>query len=168
MGGCIGIHHGWTAACQQHAEQARGRTRAGANRRTATPIGRRTDRGANRGGRAHGGNVISHAGLPVSVHERRFHIRLCAIGERQSDNLQPKPARALDAARLFRFRNAPHHRLIAVRDYDPIHHDRLCEGGAENVARLIAVEPGFKTRNLLTMHIFLNGQTYMRGKAAAL
>ncbi len=35
-------------------------------------------------------------------------------------------------------------------------------------ARLIAVEPGFQTRNLLTMHIFLNGQAYMRGKAAAL
>ncbi len=35
-------------------------------------------------------------------------------------------------------------------------------------ARLIAVEPGFQTRNLLTMHIFLNGQTYGRGKAAAL
>jgi predicted permease len=34
-------------------------------------------------------------------------------------------------------------------------------------ARLIAVEPGFETRNLLTMHIFLNGQAYMqKGKAA--
>jgi predicted permease len=34
-------------------------------------------------------------------------------------------------------------------------------------ARLIAVEPGFETRNLLTMHIFLNGQTYgQKGKAA--
>jgi putative ABC transport system permease protein len=32
-------------------------------------------------------------------------------------------------------------------------------------ARLIAVEPGFDTRNLLTMHISLNGQTYGRGKA---
>ncbi len=33
-------------------------------------------------------------------------------------------------------------------------------------ARLIAVEPGFETRNLLTMHISLNGQTYGQGKAA--
>jgi len=32
-------------------------------------------------------------------------------------------------------------------------------------ARLIAVEPGFDTRNLLTMHISLNGQTYGRGKS---
>lgn len=33
-------------------------------------------------------------------------------------------------------------------------------------ARLIAVEPGFATRNLLTMHIALNGQKYGRGGAA--
>jgi len=33
-------------------------------------------------------------------------------------------------------------------------------------ARLIAVEPGFDARNLLTMHISLNGQTYGRGKSA--
>jgi len=33
-------------------------------------------------------------------------------------------------------------------------------------ARLIAVEPGFETRNLLTMHIFLNGRSYGQGKAA--
>jgi putative ABC transport system permease protein len=34
-------------------------------------------------------------------------------------------------------------------------------------ARLISVEPGFQTRNLLTMHIFLNGQAYgQQGKAA--
>jgi putative ABC transport system permease protein len=32
-------------------------------------------------------------------------------------------------------------------------------------ARLIAVEPGFETRNLLTMHISLNGQVYGGGKA---
>ncbi len=32
-------------------------------------------------------------------------------------------------------------------------------------ARLIAVEPGFDTRNLLTMHVSLNGETYGRGKA---
>ncbi len=32
-------------------------------------------------------------------------------------------------------------------------------------ARLISVEPGFDTRNLLTMHISLNGQAYGQGKA---
>ena len=33
-------------------------------------------------------------------------------------------------------------------------------------ARLIAVEPGFDTHNLLTMHISLNGQKYGQGQAA--
>lgn len=33
-------------------------------------------------------------------------------------------------------------------------------------ARLITIEPGFDTRNLLTMHISLNGQSYGQGKAA--
>jgi putative ABC transport system permease protein len=33
-------------------------------------------------------------------------------------------------------------------------------------ARLVAVEPGFETSNLLTMHISLNGQKYGEGRAA--
>jgi len=35
-------------------------------------------------------------------------------------------------------------------------------------ARLISVEPGFDARNLLTMHISLNGQTYKRAAQSAL